>query len=131
MAEALLAEGTPTTYEEAINSSASKQWETAMVDELQSLTKNDTWTLVDLSKDRKAIQNKWVYRIKSNPDGTMNRYKARLVIKGCSQRAGIDYNKTFSPVARFESIRILLALAATKDYEIIQFDIKTAFLYGD
>lgn len=73
----------------------------------------------------------WIYRIKSTPNGSVNKYKARLVIKGCSQKAGIDYNETFSPVARFESIRILLSLAAVKDYEIVQFDIKTAFLYGD
>lgn len=129
--EALLAEGTPFTYEEAINSSASKQWEAAMTEELQSLTKNNTWELVDLPVGRKAIQNKWVYRIKQNPNGLVNRYKARLVIKGCSQIAGIDYNETFSPVARFESIRILLALAAINDYEIFQFDIKTAFLHGN
>lgn len=86
-AEALLAEEIPATYEEAINSPASKQWEAAMIDELQSLAKNDTWDLVKLPSGRKAIQNKWIYRIKYKPNGSVDRYKARLVIKGCSQKS--------------------------------------------
>lgn len=102
-----------------------------MTDELKSLVKNDTWDLVDPSIERKPIRNKWIYRIKLKSDGSVDKYKVRLIIKGCSQKAGVDYSETFFPVARFESIRILLALAAAKDYEISQFDIKTAFLHGD
>lgn len=119
----------PLDINEALNSSDAKQWEEAMKEEMKSLTKNKTWELVNLPPDRRTIKNKWIYRLKT--DGNINRYKVRLVIKGCSQKINIDYNETFSPVARFESIRILMSIACANDYEIYQFDIKTAFLYGD
>lgn len=102
-----------------------------MKDEIDSLNKHETWTLVPLPPDRQAIGCKWVYKIKRRPDGRVERYKARLCAKGYSQKAGIDYTETFSPVIRYDSIRILLALATIHDMEILQFDIKTAFLYGD
>jgi len=119
----------PTTVEEAETSPEAEKWKTAMEDEISSLKQNHTWTLVEPPKDRKIIHNKWIFRIKTKPDGSIDRYKARLV-KGCSQKQGIDFQETFSPVARFDSIRALLAMAATKDLEIIQIDVKTAFLYG-
>jgi len=84
---------------------------------------------VEAPKDRKPIRNKWVFRLKIKPDGSVDWYKARLVIKGCSQKPGIDFSETFSPVARFDSVRTLLA--AAKDFEIAQLDVKTAYLYGD
>ncbi|KAJ3651647.1 hypothetical protein Zmor_017672 [Zophobas morio] len=134
---ALLTEGekmvtkTPETLAEALATNNSKQWELAMADELESLAKNEVWELVELPANRRSIQNKWIFKIKTNPDGSINKYKARLVIKGCSQKAGIDYAETFSPVARFESVRVLLAIAAAKDYELFQIDVKTAFLYSE
>ena len=76
------------------------------------------------------IDCKWVYTIKANPNGNINRLKARLVAKGYNQIKGINYFETFAPVARYESIRLLLAIAAREDFEIMQFDVKTAFLYG-
>lgn len=102
-----------------------------MSEELKSLMKNKTWELVNLPPNRHAIKNKWVYRIKTNSDGSISRYKARLVVKGYLQKADIDYGETFSPIARFESIRTLMSIACANNYKIYQFDIKTAFLYGD
>lgn len=87
--------------------------------------------MVDLHKDRNAIESKWVFKTKRNVDGTIALYKARLVIKGCAQRKGIDYQETFSPVVRYSSIRFLLALAAKHDLQIYQMDVVTAFLQGD
>lgn len=130
-AEALFMEGIPETVEEAKQSPEAKQWEAAMEEEIKSLKKNETWELVELPKHRKAIQNKWIFRIKTKPDGTTVRFKARLVIKGCAQKAGVDYTETFSPVTRFESVRILLSISAANNFVIRTFDIKTAFLYGD
>ncbi|KAJ3649380.1 hypothetical protein Zmor_021128 [Zophobas morio] len=134
---ALLTEGekivtkTPETLAEALATNDSKQWELAMADELESLAKNEVWELVELPANRRPIQNKWIFKIKTNPDGSINKYKAPLVIKGCSQKAGIDYAETFSPVARFESVRVLLAIAAAKDYKLFQIDVKTAFLSSE
>jgi hypothetical protein len=87
------------------------------------LAKNGTWTLVDLPTGQKAMKSKWVFKWKA--DG---HYHARLVANGFTQIQGIDYEETFSPVARFESLRLILALATLEDWEIHQMDIKSAFL---
>ena len=92
--------------------------------------RNETWKLVQLPKGKTAISNKWVYKIKRNQDGDIERFKARLVIRGFTKKQGTDYEETFSPVAKFTSIRTILALSATLNYSLTQFDIKTAFLYG-
>jgi transposase InsO family protein len=120
----------PLTYEEAIQRDDSKAWREAMESEIQSMYENKVWTLVDLPDGKKAIQNKWVFKRKMDMNGNMTTYKARLVAKGFSQIQGIDYDETFSPVAMFKSIRIMLAIAAFYDYEIWQMDVKTAFLNG-
>lgn len=91
---------------------------------------NETWVLTRLPDGRSAIKNKWVYKTKRRNDGSVERHKARLVAKGFSQRPGIDFTETFSPVVRHESIRTILSIAATEDLEIIQLDVKTAFLNG-
>lgn len=86
----------PTTVKETKTSPDAKKWELAMADELSSLKRNETWTLVEAPKDRKPIRNKWIFRLKIKPDGSVDRYKARLVIKGCSQKPGIDFSDIFT-----------------------------------
>lgn len=78
-----------------------------------------------------AINNKWVYHLKRYPDGTVDRYRARMVIQGCAQRPGIDFEDTFSPVTRLDTIRTLLAVAGTERMQMMQFDVSTAFLHGN
>lgn len=102
-----------------------------MNEEYESLIENKTWTLVERTPDLKVIDNRWVFKLKRNAKGEIDRYKARLVARGFSQEYGIDYEETFSPVARFTSIRCILAMAAVQNMALKQFDIKTAFLYGD
>jgi len=100
----------------------------AMKDEMGAMTKNKVWELVDLPPQRKFIGNKWVFKIKCRVDGSIDKFKARLMAKGFTQIQGIDYEETFSPVVRFASICILLALVAYLDLELFQIDVKTAFL---
>jgi hypothetical protein len=102
------------------------EWTEACQYEIDALSKNATWDLVDLPAGRKAVKSKWVFKLKA--DG---RFRARLVAKGFTQIPGIDYDETFSPVARFESLRLLLALAALEDWHIHQMDVKSAFLQSD
>lgn len=124
---AMIAE--PATYEEAIHHDDAVEWRSAMESEISSHDSNQTWTLVDLPKGSNVIKTKWVYKVKGEGDSI--RYKARLVAKGCSQKYGIDYEETYSPVVRYNSIRFLLALAVQKDLEIFQMDAVTAYLQGD
>jgi len=128
---ALVALSDPLSIEDAMSRDDSRLWKDAMKEEVNSLIKNNTWELVSLPHGRKTITNKCVFRTKVKSDGSLDRYKARLVARGFSQRSGIDYSDTFAPVVRYESVRTVLALAAVKDFEIKQFDVKTAFLYGD
>lgn len=117
----------PQSWKQAMKDSRRELWHVAAQDEIASHKKNGTWVLVKRpDPSRKIVKCKWVFTIKS--DG---RYKARLVAKGFTQVEGIDYQETFSPVARFESIRTLLALAALEDWDVEALDVKTAFLYGD
>jgi len=97
----------------------------AMQEEIKSLSDRNVWMLVDLPKDHKPIKGRWVFAVKS--DG---RKKARFVAKGFTQVFGIDYEETFSPVARFETFHLLIALAALHDWEIEALDVKTTFLFG-
>ncbi|GKF98715.1 retrovirus-related pol polyprotein from transposon TNT 1-94, partial [Tanacetum coccineum] len=106
--------------------------EPAMKEEMVSLKKNKTWELVDHLAGQKLVSYKWLFKIREGIEGVQNpRYKARLVARGFTQREGIDYNKVYSLVVRHTSIRIILALAACKDYELEQLDVKTAFLHGN
>ena len=116
----------PVSFEEAMRSSEAGEWKEACQYEIDVLAKNGTWELVNLPPGRKAVKSKWVFKLKS--DG---RYRARLVAKGLTQIPGIDFDETFSPVARFESLRMLLALAALEDWHIHQMDVKSAFLNGE
>ncbi|CAH2099085.1 unnamed protein product [Euphydryas editha] len=119
----------PQNYKEALTSIESEKWKTSIKEELESHSKNVTWTLVEKPQNTKPIGCKWVFRIKNEPTGP--RYKSRLCAKGYAQKEGIDFDETFAPTVRYDSIRLLLSLAAQKNLDIIQFDITTAFLYGD
>ncbi|GJV22574.1 retrovirus-related pol polyprotein from transposon TNT 1-94 [Tanacetum coccineum] len=126
--EAIDADREPVTYSQAVKD---KRWCDAMDNELHALERNGTWTIENLPKDKKALGCKWVYKIKRKSDGTVERFKARLVILGNHQVAGIDYNETFVQVAKMVTVRVLLAVAAAKKWELHQMDVHNAFLRGD
>ena len=100
-------------------------------EEVNSLLENQTWKLMELPKGRKALANKWVYRLKHEENSVEPRYKARLVVKGYAQKEGIDFNEIFSPVVKLTSIRVVLGLVVIMNLELQQLDVKTAFLHGD
>lgn len=120
----------PTSYEEAMLDIDSIKWQEAMKSEMDSMHTNHVWTLVDPREGIVPVGCKWIFKRKIGADGKVETYKARLVAKGYSQREGLDYHETFSPVVMLKSIRTLLAIAAYYDYEIWQMDVKTAFLNG-
>ena len=99
--------------------------------EIQALEQNHTWELTTLPPSKTPIGCKWVYRIKLNPNGIVERYKARLVAKGYTQREDIEFPKNFSPIAKTVTVRVLIALAATRCWPLHQLDINSAFLHGD
>ena len=101
-----------------------------MEDELRSHDENNTWTIVPKPKLGEILKNRWVYRIKVNPEGN-TRYKARLVVKRFQQQDSIDYDETFASICRHESIRVLLAIRDMENLRIVQCDVKTALLHGD
>ena len=101
-----------------------------MQKEMHSIHLNDIWDLVELPKDRKPIGCKWVFKKKTKSDGSIERYKARLVAQGFSQKQGLDYDEMFSPVIQFESFRTLVAIAVQKGLKLHQLDITAAFFNG-
>ena len=109
----------------------SKEWTQACEDEINSIEKLKTWDLVDLPVGVKPIGLKWVFKLKRNSDGSINKHKARLVAKGYVQQYGVDFEEVFAPVARIETIRLLINLAASHGWEIHHLDVKTAFLNGE
>jgi hypothetical protein len=127
----LLDNDKPATYAEAMMDPDFEKWQVAMRSEIDSMGENQVWNLVDPSDGVRPVECKWIYKKKKDMDGNVNIYKARLVAKGFRQVQGVDYDKTFSPVAMLKSIRIILAIAAYFDYEMWQMDVKTAFLNGN
>ncbi|KAL2235198.1 UNVERIFIED_CONTAM: Retrovirus-related Pol polyprotein from transposon RE1 [Sesamum indicum] len=117
----------PKTYVEAVQK---REWIDAMNTELKALEDNETWTITELPKDKKAIGSKWIYKLKLKSDSNIERYKARLVAKGYNQVEGVDYVDIFSPVAKAVTIRIFLAIACKQHWFIHQLDINNAFLHG-
>lgn len=120
----------PTTYKQALESGQKDKWLAAIQDEKQALEQNNTWSVVERDNNMHALSSKWVFSRKFLPSGEIDRFKARLVIRGFTQRPGLDYSETFAPVVHLESIRILFALITHYKLETIQFDIQTAFLNG-
>jgi hypothetical protein len=117
------------TYEEAMKSDAKHKWAAAIKEEVETHEKNGTWIEADVSKDQCAIDCRWLLKIKVVLK-EIPRYKSRLVARGFRQKEGVDYQEIYAPIVRHETVRIMLAKAASKKMHIKQFDVKTAFLYG-
>ena len=115
----------PSNVQDAL---ANQRWRKAMNEEMEALQKNATWELVPLPKGMKRVGCRWVFTVKLNPDGSIDKYKARLVAKGYTQGYGVDYQDTFAPVAKINTIRILISIAANRDWPVQQFDVKNAFM---
>jgi len=109
---------------------ADPNWRCAMEEEFDALMANDTWTLVPRPAGTNLVIGKWIYRHKFHADGSLDRYKARWVLRGFTQRPGIDYDETFSPVVKPATVRTVLSLALSQDWPIHQLDVKNAFLHG-
>ncbi|KAL5802512.1 hypothetical protein ACOSQ4_030817 [Xanthoceras sorbifolium] len=124
---ALFADCDPLTFSEAAQHD---EWLQAMDAEIQSIEKNNTWELTSLPEGKKSIGVKWVYKTKYKFDGQVDKLKAGLVVKGYKQKPGIDYYEVFAPVARMDTIRMVIVLAAQKKWKIHQMDVKSAFLNG-
>ncbi|RVW44373.1 Retrovirus-related Pol polyprotein from transposon TNT 1-94 [Vitis vinifera] len=121
----------PITYQEAIHCPQFTYWKEAMDDEMNSMYMNGVWDLVELPHGCKPVGCKWVFKTKRDSSGRIERYKTRLVVKGYSQREGIDFKETFSPVSIKDSFRVILSIVAHFDLELHQMDVKTSFLNGD
>ena len=120
----------PRNYKEVEKRPDRELWENAMREELGMLKNAGTWELVDQPAGVNVVGSKWVYKAKKNAAGQVIHYKARLVAQGFSQVPGVDYFNTYAPVARLVSIQTVLAIAAARDLEIHQIDIKGAYLNG-
>lgn len=121
----------PRTYDEALESPQCREWIEAMKEELGSLEDRNTWEIVRKSNNEKCIGCRWVYKVKSDSNGNIVRYKARLVAQGYKQIKDIDYTESYAPVARIEVIRLMLAIAVSNAWEVHHLDVKCAYLYGD
>jgi len=107
------------------------EWKAAVLEEMNALEKNQTWKVVNLPKGKSTVGCKWVFTVKYNSDGSLERYKARLVAKRFTQTYGIDYSETFAPVAKLNTVRVLLSIATNLNWPLQQLDVKNAFLNGD
>jgi hypothetical protein len=126
-----LVDDTPSTIEEAYSSHDADFWKEAIRSEMDSIMSNATWVVVERPYGCKPIRSKWVFMKKLRPDGTIERYKARLVIKGYSHKEDDDFFDTYSHVARLTTIRVLLSMAASHGLLFHQMDVKTSFLNGE
>ena len=121
----------PRSAKEALSGPQAQQWRQAMDEEMKSLAENHCWELEELPSTAKAIGCKWIFKIKRDAKGNIERYKARLVAKGFTQREHIDFEEVYAPVSQYATLRALLSTVADRDLELRQLDIKTAFLNGD
>ena len=122
-----LREFEPATYEEAF---AHQDWKDSMMEEYNSIMKNDVWEVVPRPEGKSIMTSKWLYKIKHVVDGSIEKYKARFVARGFSQIEGVDYDETFVPAARFSSIKVVISIVVEVGWRIHQMDVKTAFLNG-
>ena len=113
MAQISIAE--PTSYEDVAHQQV---WKDAMMEEYQSIMKNDVWDVVPRPKGKSVVTSKWLLKIKHATDGSIEKYKARIVAHGFSQKEGIDYDETFAPVARYTSTRIIISLASVLGWKL-------------
>nr|KYP50832.1 Retrovirus-related Pol polyprotein from transposon TNT 1-94 [Cajanus cajan] len=118
----------PNNVQEAL---VDPRWKNAMNEEMKALQQNETWELVDCPLGKKPVGCRWIYTVKHKADGTIERFKARLVAKGYTQTYGVDYTETFAPVAKLNTVRVLLSLAVNFDWPLQQFDVNNAFLHGE
>ena len=125
-------DGEPRSFKEAMRRPAEEKqmWVEAALKEIQALVENGTFELVELPEGAKAIGSRWVFKVKRNADGSIERYKARLVAQGFSQRPGSDYHETFAPTPQWAALRTVLVLAAFEDLHLESVDISSAFLNG-
>ncbi|GJX74288.1 zinc finger, CCHC-type containing protein [Tanacetum coccineum] len=124
-------EDEPKTFDEAMKSQDVSFWKEATNDEMDSIMGNNTWVLADLPSGSKPLGCKWIFKIKLKVDGTIKRFKARLVIQGFKQKSGIDYFDTYAPVVRISTIRLLIVMTSIHNLIIHQMDVKKAFLNGE
>jgi hypothetical protein len=122
-----LIEVEPSNFQEAYEQHV---WRDAMMEEYSSIMKNDIWEVVLWPEGKSMIGSRWIYKIKHVADGKVDKFKARFVAKGFSQKEGIDFSETFAPVVRYSSIRAVISIAAKLGWQIHQMDVKTAFLNG-
>jgi hypothetical protein len=121
----------PKTYKQAIASSDKDKWIVAMDQEMNSILRNNTWTEVELPKDRTTIGCKWVYKIKNSENSPQTTYKARLVAQGYTQKFGQDFDEVFAPVTKSATFRLLLTVSSKLNLQVQQYDVKSAFLNGE
>ena len=124
-------ENDPQSFKEDVSGPEAPLWKEAINSEVESILHNHTWEMVDLPPSCKPIGYKWIFKKKMKAYGSIDKYKARLVIKGYRQKEGLYYFDTYSPVTRITSIRMLIAIVALYNLEIHQMDVKTTFLNGD
>ena len=125
---ALYAGSDPLSYAEAVKS---EKWQKAMEAEIDAIERNNTWELTRLPEGGKKVGVKWIFKTKFKENGEVDKHKAHLVAKGYTQHHGIDYAEVFAPVARLDTIRLVISLAAQKEWVIYQLDVKSAFLHGE
>lgn len=123
-------EGVPQTFEEIEGRPDKEEWYKAIEEELSALKESGTWEYAELPRGKRAIGSRWVFAVKHDSAGEIERYKARLVVKGCSQKPGQDFNETYAPVAKLSTFRVLLSVCNYRKFHLHQLDVKNAFLNG-
>lgn len=124
-------ENVPDSFEEIASREDKNEWMQAVDEEINAILKNDTWDLTILPKGKRLMDNKWVFKIKRDKEGNIERYKARLVIKGCAQKQGYDYDETYAPVARLTTLRTLLSIIIKENLLAMHMDVQNTFLHGE
>jgi hypothetical protein len=122
-----ISDAKPSSFEEA---DKLQVWKDSMLKEYRSIIKNNVWDIVSRPKDKSMVSSKWIYKIKHAADGSVEKFKARFVARGFTQKEGINYEETFSPVVRYTSIQAIISLASVLGWKLHQMDVKTTFLNG-